>query len=328
MQASSSSKHFVLLTGVAGFIGSNVAIYLTQKYGSEYTFIGLDKMSYCSRLGNLDPIRDDPNFIFVKADLTKMEDLQKIFKDYPIEEIIHFAAYTHVDHSFANSILFTHNNVLGTHNLLEVATHHHVKKFIHVSTDEVYGNSETLSTEDSLLAPTNPYAATKAAAEHLVMSYAISFQLPVIITRGNNVYGPRQYPEKVIPKFIRHLRAGESCPIQGNGHQKRSFLYVDDVARAFEVIWQRGQIGNIYNIGSKHKYSVQEVATRLIKLFYPTEDPQRWISYVEDRKFNDQRYYISHEKLEALGWKKETSFQEGLQKTLEWYQTHPEYLEL
>jgi len=246
-----------------------------------------------------------------------------------VEIVLHFAAYTHVDHSFGNSLLFTKNNILGTHVLLELAKKYSVERFIHVSTDEVYGNKNELSTEESILAPTNPYSASKSACEHLVMSYYISFGLNVIITRGNNVYGPRQYPEKLIPKFITHLRGGENCPIHGSGSQRRSFLYTEDVVRAFDLILHKGVIGEIYNIGAEKEYTVLEVFERLVGEMYPDEfeaNIERK-KFVEDRDFNDHRYFISSEKLIALGWKQKVKFDEGLRKTAEWYSENPGYFE-
>ena len=318
----------ILITGVAGFIGSNVVVYLVHKY-PHYNFVGVDKISYCSTMKNIEEIQDSPNFSFVKADITDIDAMDNLFQEHSVNIVLHFAAYTHVDHSFANSVIFTQNNVIGTHILLEIAKKYKVKRFIHVSTDEVYGDQQgTISTEETILAPTNPYAATKAAAEHLVRAYYISFQLPIIITRGNNVYGPKQYPEKVIPKFISHLVNGEKCPIQGSGEQTRSFLYTEDVINAFDVILHKGKIGETYNIGSESEHSVLEVLEDLISILYPGEDPKAkgYRRYEKDRNFNDQRYFISVDKLERLGWKKTVSFKEGLAKTVEWYLDNPWYL--
>jgi dTDP-glucose 4,6-dehydratase len=191
----------VLITGGAGFIASHVATYLSRRY-PQYKIVIVDKLTYCSNMKNMNQVKD---LKFYHADVTSVEEMESIFNEERFDIVMHFAAYTHVDMSFGNSLLFTSNNVLGTHVLLEVSKRYGVKKFLHVSTDEVYGEgkNDTLSTEgETILTPTNPYAATKAAAEHLVRSYHISFGLPIVITRGNNVYGPGQYPEKVIPKFI------------------------------------------------------------------------------------------------------------------------------
>src|SRR3972149_62534 len=194
----------VLVTGVAGFIGSNFIVFMVKKY-PNIQFIGIDKISYCSNLDNIKDIKDYKNFKFYKYDLTDENKMNKIFEDHKINNVIHFAAYTHVDHSFGNSIEFTKNNIVATHILLEFSKKNKINKFIYVSTDEVYGSTNIISDEKSTLDPTNPYAATKAASEHLVKSYYYSFKLPIIITRGNNVYGPNQYPDKVIPLFIFRL---------------------------------------------------------------------------------------------------------------------------
>jgi dTDP-glucose 4,6-dehydratase len=242
-----------------------------------------------------------------------------------IDTVLHFAAQTHVDNSFGNSFNFTQTNVMGTHVLLESAKlfKQNLKLFVHVSTDEVYGESSpqkdaTPFDEKSALNPTNPYAATKAAAELIVKSYAQSFGLPIIITRGNNVYGPHQYPEKLIPKFISLLRQGKPCTIHGNGQHRRSFIYVSDVAEAFDVILHRGVPGNIYNIGTHFEITNLEIARKLMKAF-KHDDEQSWIVYVEDRNWNDVRYHINLDKLYSLGWSPKISFEDGLQRTIDWY---------
>ena len=238
-----------------------------------------------------------------------------------ITHVIHFAAQSHVDNSFHNSLRYTNDNILGTHNLLEVARTKgtHLKLFIHVSTDEVYGESmlqktEIHKTESSILCPTNPYAATKASAELIAQSYHHSFQMPIIITRGNNVYGPNQYPEKVIPRFIQQLKNNKKVTIQGDGSCVRAFLHAYDTAAAFQCILEKGKIGEIYNIGCDEgmEYSIIEVARILIKKIHNTENYNKWISYIKDRPFNDQRYYISNKKLKELGWKITIPFDKGL----------------
>lgn len=305
----------ILITGVCGFIGSVTARHLVKKY-PEVNFIGLDKMSYCSNIKNLYDILGLKNFTFVKGDLCDDEFMKTLFNTNKIKIVLHFAAYSHVCHSFGNSVTFTRNNVIGTHILLEHSKEHKVKKFIHVSTDEVYGDSNDISSEKSILEPTNPYAASKAAAEHIVKSYYHSFKLPIIITRGNNVYGPYQFPEKVIPRFCLRLLSGQKCQIQGSGTQTRSFLHVDDVAEAFDIILNKGVIGETYNIGTSDQYSVLDVAQRLVKMIHNEGD---WIYTVRDRDFNDQRYMIDSSKLHMLGWTPRISFDIGLKSTLEWY---------
>lgn len=311
----------VLLTGVAGFIGSNLCCYLVEKY-REVQFIGIDKISYCSRMENLREVERFKNFLFVKADFTNLDFMDYIFRYYKIDTVIHMGAYTHVDMSFGQSIIYTQNNVVGTHILLETAYKNKISKFIYVSTDEVYGCKLDQSDECSLLEPTNPYAATKAAAEHLVRSYYHSYKLPVIISRGNNVYGPKQYPEKVIPRFILNALNGLPLTIQGTGYQKRSFMYIDDVCEAFDKILNYGVIGQTYNIGSKDEYSVLELTDKM-----RTHFPDIIVEHGVDRMFNDKRYAISTEKLIDLGWQQKVSFDEGLIKTIEWYSQNQNYFD-
>jgi UDP-glucose 4,6-dehydratase len=250
-----------------------------------------------------------------------------ILEEERIEVVMHFAAQTHVDNSFGNSIEFTKNNILGTHVLLEcVKSYGKITKFIHVSTDEVYGEQtidETPRIEKSILEPTNPYAATKASAEFLVKSYAKSFGIPVIITRGNNVYGPHQFPEKMIPRFICQLFQNKPITIHGRGESRRNFLYVEDVARAFETILFHGQIGECYNIGGTNEFSVYNVAQMLIAKIND-EIPECGVNFtfVEDRPFNDFRYSIDSTKLHELGWVEQKSWDDGLQETIQWYFKH------
>ena len=318
-------KKTILLTGIAGFIGSNLLVYLVKKYPTSY-FIGLDKISYCSSLDNFKEKIDYKNFEFVKCDLKNIKSIKEVFKKHKIDIIVHLAAYTHVDLSFGNSIKFTKNNVLAGHNLIECCRifnqQYKLEKFIHISTDEVYGSKNTISTENSILDPTNPYSATKAATEHILKSYHYSFGLPLTITRGNNVYGPKQYPDKVVPLFVMNLLKNKKCKIHGSGEQKRSFLYVDDCVKAFETIILKGKNGEIYNIGSEDEFSINELYKVILKKMKPgvkVEEVGKWKEQEKDREFNDIRYRISIEKLKKLGWKQETKFLEGLEKTIEWY---------
>jgi len=246
-----------------------------------------------------------------------------------VDTIMHFAAQTHVDNSFGLALDFTRTNIFGTHVLLEATRYimPQIQRFIHVSTDEVYGESLLEShhrlTEDSHLNPSNPYAATKVSAEYLIRSYYHSFKLPIIITRSNNVYGPRQYPEKLIPKFILLLSKKQRCPLHGHGNHYRSYLYVDDVAEAFDTILHKGQCNMIYNIGSDQEISNYEVLSHLLSYFYPdikaTDDLSQYMEFVRDRPYNDLRYFIDTTSLEQLGWKTRVNFEEGLKKTIQWY---------
>jgi len=317
----------ILVTGGAGFIGSHVVIHLIKTY-PEYNIFCFDKLDYCSNFKNLLPIIGEEKFKFIKGDIISEDLVTYVIQSNKIDTVLHFAAQSHVDHSFGNSIEFTKNNVLGTHVLLEASKVCNVKRFIHVSTDEVYGEktSEIGAMEGSILEPTNPYAATKAGAEHLVKSYYRSFKLPVIISRGNNVYGPHQYPEKIIPKFICLLSKGRPCCIHGDGSHRRSYLFIDDVVLAFDIILHKGIIGEIYNVASPFEISNLELARKIIQLFH-LENANQFIEYCEDRLFNDRRYFIDGRKLYDLGWKPVVNFDEGLKKTIEWYRKHPSYWE-
>jgi len=236
---------------------------------------------------------------------------------------MHFAAQTHVDNSFGNSFQFTQNNIMGTHVLLEAAKLAGIKRFIHVSTDEVYGEQhagQDAMLEEQVLEPTNPYAATKAGAEFLAKSYHRSFGMPIIITRGNNVYGPHQYPEKLIPKFINQLMRGNKVTVHGTGENNRNFLFVEDVARAFEVILFKGKVGEIYNVGGSNEITVLEVAKILLtEMGYDESQHESMMQFVEDRAFNDFRYHINSDRLCQLGWREQVSWMEGLRLTVNWY---------
>jgi dTDP-glucose 4,6-dehydratase len=246
--------------------------------------------------------------------------VRETVEKYQITHVIHFAAQSHVQNSFEDSIKFTHDNILGTHTLLEVCRRYgKIEKFIHVSTDEVYGESmnhieEKHKTEHSILCPTNPYAATKAAAELIAKSYFHSFKMPIIITRGNNVYGPNQYPEKVIPLFIKLLKENKPITIQGDGSNVRSFLHVKDVSKALQLILDKGVIGEIYNIGSGDRRTNISVAKMILSLL---EKPESLIEYVKDRKGHDLRYSLDSSKIKKqFGWAPSINFEEGISALL------------
>ena len=304
----------ILITGGCGFIASHVVIHLVKNY-PEYNVVNIDRLSYCSSLNNVKEIENEPNYKFYLMDITSVNEMNKIFEIEQFDTIMHFAAQTHVDNSFGNSFKFINDNITGTHVLLELAKKYNIKRFIHVSTDEVYGETETNVNENTILNPTNPYAASKAGAELLVNSYNISFKLPTIITRGNNVFGPHQYPEKLIPKFINMLNRDMDLPIHGTGEESRNFIYIDDVVNAFEVILHSGKIGEVYNIGTEYQITNNEVADKLIHIFGDKNKKY----HVENRCFNDKRYLIDNSKLKQLGWDVKVSFDEGLNKTVEWY---------
>lgn len=317
----------ILITGAAGFIASHVANRLVRNYPG-YKIVVLDKLDYCSNLKNLLPSKPSPNFKFVKGDIGSADLVNYLLITESIDTIMHFAAQTHVDNSFGNSFEFTKNNIYGTHVLLEACkVTGQIRRFIHVSTDEVYGETDEDAVvgnhEASQLLPTNPYSATKAGAEMLVMAYGRSYGLPVITTRGNNVYGPNQFPEKLIPKFILLAMRGQSLPIHGDGSNVRSYLYCEDVAEAFEVILHKGEVGHVYNIGTKKERRVIDVAKDICRLF--SMDADASIKFVENRPFNDQRYFLDDEKLKNLGWSERTTWEEGLKKTIEWYTKNPDW---
>ena len=315
-----SKQTNLLVTGGCGFIGSNFINYYFHKSHFN-TIVNLDAIYYCANETNVnEDIRKDPNYVFIKGNLCDGEMMDSILKKYNITHVIHFAAQSHVQNSFEDSIKFTYDNILGTHTLLESSRKYKkIQKFIHVSTDEVYGESmntveEKCKTEHSILCPTNPYAATKAGAELIAQSYLHSYKMPIIITRGNNVYGRNQYPEKLIPRFIQLLNEGKKVTIQGNGTSVRAFLHAYDTAKSFECILERGQVGEIYNIGCDEgmEYSVMEIAKILIKKMKQRENYNEFIEYIEDRPYNDMRYYISNQKLKDLGWKIEVDLMTGL----------------
>lgn len=316
----------ILLTGGAGFIAGHVALLLVRAY-PQYKVVVLDKLDYCSSVKNFDAMKDCPNFKFIKGDISSPDLVNYLLTAEKIDTIMHFAAQTHVDNSFGNSFDFTMNNIFGTHVLLEAArVVGGIKRFIHVSTDEVYGESsvgmEVGNHEGHALEPTNPYAATKAGAEMLVKAYHTSYKLPVITTRGNNVYGPQQYPEKLIPKFVLLAKQGRLLPIHGNGANARSYLYVTDVARAFDKILHKGVVGEVYNVGTTKERTVKSVAETVCTYF--GKDPAETITHVMDRAFNDQRYFLETSKLSALGWKEEMTWEDGIKTTIEWYLKHGE----
>lgn len=320
----------LLVTGALGFIGSNFVNYMISKNLNISKIVVLDKKDYCSSLSNL---VKHPKIKLVIGDIRNSELVSYILENFQVDTVVHFAANSHVDNSFLNSVSFSENNTVGTHILLECCKQHQEKtslisKFIHISTDEVYGEVDDgdMKFENSVLDPTNPYAASKAGAEFIAKSYFYSYKLPIIITRGNNVYGPQQYPEKIVPKFICQLLNNKKMTIHGNGQTKRNFIYVDDVCTAIETIIEKGEIGNIYNISSSYdnEYTVIDIAKMLTSLIYGDNEPlDQHITYVDDRKFNDYRYCISSDRLSELGWfPKFTNIKENLIKLINWYKNN------
>lgn len=316
----------ILVTGGAGFIACWFVRHLVLKY-PHYDVVSFDKLDYCATLNNTRILDDRPNFTFEQGDITAPTDVKRVLRKHKIDTIFHFAAQSHVDLSFGNSYQFTNTNVYGTHVLLERAREHGVNRFIHISTDEVYGDvpvgAADLS-ETSILAPTNPYSASKAAAEMMVSAYRSSFKLPLITVRANNVYGPHQFPEKIIPKFIMLLQRQLKLLLHGDGAPTRRYLYAGDIVDALDTIFHKGDIGQIYNIASKDEVSNIDICHKLLDIFqksHATPDKlSQWVQHTEDRPFNDQRYATDGSKLAALGWQPQMSFDDGLRITVDWYQ--------
>ena len=305
----------ILVTGGCGFIGSNfINHYFPQMKFDK--LVNLDAMYYCADRNNVDEkIRENSRYVLVEGKCQDEKLVRELLVKYHITHVIHFAAQSHVTNSFGESIQYTEDNVKGTHTLVEECRRwNRIKRFIHVSTDEVYGDKmEERQTEQNIFCPTNPYAATKAGAELMVQSYYHSFNFPVIITRGNNVYGKNQYPEKVIPRFIKNLREGKKIQIEGDGEQTRGFLHVDDACKAFQLILEKGEIGEIYNIGSDNDYSINQLAKEIVHHFW---ESNTMIEHVTDRPYNDKRYHVSNQKLKDLGWSQKIHLSEGLKKLI------------
>ena len=310
----------LLITGGCGFIGSNFINYFFH-LDKDIKIINYDAMYYCASEMNVNQeIRDSLRYKLVKGNLCSFDLVRYVLENNKIDTVIHFAAQSHVQNSFEDSLQYTNDNVVGTHTLLECCRRYgHIERFIHISTDEVYGESmleenEEKKNEESILCPTNPYSASKAAAELIAKSYYHSFKMPIIITRGNNVYGPNQYPEKLIPLFIELLINNKPVTIQGDGSNVRAFLHVNDVCSALDLVLKNGKIGEIYNIGSDEndEFTILDISKLLIKNITNTEDYDKWITYIKDRPFNDKRYYISNQKVKDLGWTIKTEFNEGI----------------
>jgi len=292
----------------------------------------LDSLEYCANVKNLEGLAQNLTFKLVNGNIRSADLVRHILVTEDIDTIMHFAAETHVDNSFGNSFTFTETNVLGTHVLLEACRlSNTVRRFVHVSTDEVYGEASfhgsSSSESDSMLAPTNPYSASKAAAEMLVIAYGTSYNLQYVITRGNNVYGPRQFPEKAIPKFIHLLHRGQKIPIHGSGLALRSYMHVSDAATAFDFILHKGKNQGIYNIGAREERTIMSVARVRVDTCFPNflltcivkdlckifkKDETEQLEHVTDRAFNDRRYFVDSSKLEKLGWKQEKDWAIGL----------------
>jgi UDP-glucose 4,6-dehydratase len=310
----------ILLTGGAGFIGSHVVDMLVTRYPSVKVVV-LDKLDYCAAHGNISHLMGCENFVWCRGDIRSKDLVDYLLRSHAVDTVMNFAASTHVDNSFLSSISFTANNVVGTHVLLEAAREYGgVRRFVHVSTDEVYGGETSFENEESVLAPTNPYACTKAAAELICRGYAKSFDMPIIMTRGNNVYGPNQFPDKFVAKTCCLLSRGKRAFIHGDGSHLRNYVYVTDMAEAFLVVLHVGKVGSVYNVGSDTEKTNLQVVRDIVRAFgREGEDEAGLIEFVKDREMNDARYRIDSAKLHELGWAPRVAWEEGLRLTKDWY---------
>lgn len=324
-----------LITGGAGFIGSNYIDYLLNKYGVDITILNLDALTYCTREANARRWDENPNYHFIKGDIRDEGLLQDIFFKYPIDYVVHFAAHSHVDRSLSSPMIFAEVNVCGTLCLLEAAkkaweNNCQDKRFLYISTDEVYGELGVAGkfTEETLLAPRNPYSASKAGGDHMARAYYATHGLPVLVTRCSNNYGPYQYQEKFIPLCILSCLKGTDIPIYGDGMNVRNWLYVTDHLTAIDNVLQKGKVGEIYNVGAKKDYTNLEIVqsiTEILEKEYHTAIPS--IKFIEDRKGHDRRYSMDSSKLSReLGWKQEVSFEEGIRNTIKWYMENNDFL--
>ncbi|MDT9027894.1 dTDP-glucose 4,6-dehydratase [Rossellomorea yichunensis] len=310
----------ILVTGGSGFIGSHYIDYLLTHY-HDIVVINLDKLSYSANQNNVRKWEGNDHYHFVQVDLAKKEQVGTIFQRYTIDEVVHFAAESHVDRSIQSAEPFFESNVMGTLHLLDEAKNHQVQRFIQISTDEVYGSYPVgCADENAPLLAKNPYSASKAAADLLVHSYYYTHGLPVVITRCTNNYGPHQHPEKLIPHLINRALNRQYLPIYGDGLQERDWLYVEDHCSGIDLVRQNGKIGEIYHIGAEHTVPNLEVAKSILQAFDLSES---MIRHVKDRPGHDVRYSLDTTKLrQELNWKPMISFDEGLQNTIRWYQEH------
>lgn len=333
-------RRHILITGGAGFIGSHLVRLMVNTY-PDYEIVNLDKLTYAGNLENLKDIESKSNYRFVKADICDAEAMSRVFADYAIDGVIHLAAESHVDRSIKDPLAFARTNVMGTLTLLQAAKEawsgaYEGKRFYHVSTDEVYGALEfdgTLFTEETKYDPHSPYSASKASSDHFVRAYHDTFGLPTVISNCSNNYGSYQFPEKLIPLFINNIRHNKPLPVYGKGENVRDWLYVEDHARAIDLIFHRGKDGDTYNIGGFNEWKnidLIKVMIRVVDRLLGREEgtSDKLITYVTDRAGHDLRYAIDSTKLKnELGWEPSLQFEEGIEKTVRWYLDHQDWLD-
>lgn len=332
-----------LLTGCAGFIGSNFVYYMLKKY-QDILLVNLDKLTYAGNLENLKGVKGDSRHIFVKGDICDKEFIAGLFEKYEFDYVINFAAESHVDRSIIDPEIFVQTNVMGTVNLLQRAKEawydpetkawKEGKKYLQVSTDEVYGTlgTEGYFTETTPLSPHSPYSSSKASADHFVMAFHDTYGMPINITRCSNNYGPYQFPEKLIPLMINNAKHHRQLPVYGDGLQIRDWLYVEDHCKAIDMVASSGKIGEVYNVGGHNErpniFIVKTIIEQLHNRLHDDAISETLIKYVEDRLSHDRRYGIDPAKIEKdLGWCPETSFEKGIVLTIDWYLAHEEWMD-
>lgn len=333
-------KRNILITGGAGFIGSHVVRLFVNKY-PDYRIVNLDKLTYAGNLANLRDIENAPNYTFVKADICDYDTIREVFCKYDIDGVIHLAAESHVDRSIKDPFIFARTNVMGTLSLLQAAKEQwngnwEGKRFYHISTDEVYGALQfdgTLFTEETRYDPHSPYSAAKASSDHFVRAYHDTYGLPTIVTNCSNNYGPYQFPEKLIPLFINNIRHQKPLPVYGRGQNVRDWLYVEDHARAIDVIFHRGKVADTYNIGGFNEWKNIDLIRVIVRtvdrlLGNPEGSSEKLITYVTDRAGHDLRYAIDSRKLKReLDWQPSLQFEEGIEKTVRWYLQNQKWMD-